>query len=192
MTSLEANGPAYAVRSSLFDAETNYRLGPDAIEWDDKGSNKSIPYADVSEIRLIKYPSAGGEQGQMTVRSRGHSKLNIRSHHYRSLGSFESRMATYAPFVRDLTRRVAAASPHARFLAGSTGYWVLWVVLLVLAVLVGGASIIMLASGADNASRAIAPLLVLGILGPGMWRLVRRGQGSAFDPLNPPPEYLSD
>lgn len=51
-----------------------------------------------------------------------------------SLGSFENRAKTCAPFVRALCLRVSDANPEAKFLTGGTGFRTLW---LTLAVLIG-------------------------------------------------------
>jgi hypothetical protein len=52
----------------------------------------------------------------LTMRSGG--KIAILSTHYAGLADFEDRAATYAPFVRALIAKVAAANPSTRFRSG--------------------------------------------------------------------------
>jgi hypothetical protein len=129
----------------------------------------------------------GGEQFQCTVRGRKGGKVKIRSHHYRSLGNFEDRSGTYAPFIRELVHRISARSSQARFLAGSSVTWAVW---LTLAVLWVGVVVLLIAALLDGATlprAGIAAIVICLIAGPFIWRRIRQGSGREFDPAHPPP-----
>ena len=92
--------PTYVNRISILDRERTYHLDSDAISWSDRGEVKKIAYRDFTNIRLIKYPSFGGEHSQCTLHSASNGKIVLRSHAYIRLGSFDDRTDTYLPFVK--------------------------------------------------------------------------------------------
>ena len=184
------NEPIHAVRASITGGERRFMLDSDTLSWnDDKGSDR-IRYADISRVQLIKYPAAGGEHCQCTLSMRRGGKLKIRSHHYKSLGSFEDRSASYAKLVRELCARVDTASSGTRFIAGSTAMWYVWVALLVG---MGGICVLFLVvmiGGGDLTIGTIAPVIAFFLFLPAILKLIRRGQAKTFDPQLPPPELI--
>jgi hypothetical protein len=182
--------PAHSVRNSLADKERSFTLGDDALHWTDAGGGKGrMAYADVRDMRLIAYSSPIGEAFQCTLRGKG-GKVKLRSAHYASLNNFENRTATYAPFVRALAGRIAAAAPDAKFIAGSTGLWIVW---LIIGVLCLGVAVLLIASlfeGLPPAGPWIAAIVVCAIAVPWMWRRVTEGGAKSFDPKAPPPALL--
>ena len=180
----------YVFRASLLAKDQTFRFGADALHWQDEKVEGQMALAEIVLVRLIKFPSFGGDQHYCDVRDQSGAKVRIRSHHYKSMGAFEDRSETYVPFVRELILRVASASPQAKFIAGSSRMWYLWLGLLVLSVVVAVLLVMALLGGASLSGGIIGPIVVFAILGPGMWRLVRRGREREFDPDNPPAELL--
>jgi hypothetical protein len=179
-------GLIHTVRASLLDRERNWRLGDEALEWEAGGLTGSVRFDDVGKLQLIDYAGPGGRHRQLKVTARDGTSLRLRSHHYRSLGSFENRSRSYAPFVRELIRRVGAANPKARFEAGSTGLWLAWsIVALLLAALVALVPIALLDGAYSWGGLAVALLLIVGS-GPFVWRSVWRARTAEFDPAAPP------
>ena len=113
-----------------------------------------------------------------------------RSHHYMGLNRFEDRSHTYAPLIGELCRRVAAVHPNARFIAGSTG---MWFVYLMLVVLMSGLGILLLLVPLEtlfSMTGAAGALIALVMFGSTVWRMMRKGKGRDFDPQQPPAVLL--
>lgn len=180
----------YATRNSLVDVECTYTACRNSLFICRGSSELRVPYGDVTRVRLFSYAGGGGETFQATLHRRHGKPVKIRSHHYRSLGSFEDRTRTYAPFIRELTQRVALASPGARFIAGSTGLWVMWLGVFALVALLAMMLVGVLIGGGSSAGPIFVTAIVLAIGAPIAWRQFQRGPASSFDPANPPPELL--
>jgi hypothetical protein len=183
--------PAHSVRNSLADKERSFTLDEDALRWTEAGGGQErLPYADVRDMRLIAYASPIGESFQCTLRGKSGGKIKLRSAHYASLNNFEDRTATYGPFVRALAARIAAAEPDARFIAGSTGLWIVWLIVGVLFLGVAVLLVLSLFEGLPPAGPWIAAVAVCAIAAPWMWRRVKGGGAQSFDPKAPPPALL--
>jgi hypothetical protein len=98
MTSL-----THCVRPSLIARENTYTLTDEALTSNDDGKIVSLPYDQIERLELVTFAGAGGKQGQLSIKSRSGITHKIRSHHYQSLGLFENRTDTYAPFARELS-----------------------------------------------------------------------------------------
>jgi hypothetical protein len=182
--------PVHSVRNSLIDKERSFSLGPDALLWREAGGEGRLAYTDVRDMRLFGYPSPLGEALQCTLRSRKHGKVKIRSAHYRSLGNFEDRKSTYGPFVAALAKRIAAKAPDAKFIAGSTALWLVWLVLGVVCAVVVGLLILALIGGASLAGPAIMAVAICIAAVPLAISRVRKDRARRFDPEAPPPALL--
>lgn len=179
----------HAVRNSITGAERTWSLGADALEWREGAKTGRIPYGDVTEMRLISFKSSG-TQYQCTLRARGSGKFKIRSHHYRSLGSFEDRSTTYGPFMRALARRIAEHAPDAKFMAGSTAMWFVWLIIGIMWFGISLLLIAMLASGETLGGDSLWILVLAGIVAPIVIHQLRQGRGKTFDPQDPPATVL--
>jgi hypothetical protein len=180
----------HAVRASMAGRAVIYALGDTALSWrDDRGQGGSLAYADVASVRLIGYVGGSGTMYRCAIKGGGMIR-KIPSHHFAGFGRVEDRTATYAPFVRALTERVAAHAPQARFIAGSTGLWITWLLIGVGALVVLALMAVILAGGEFIAAGGIPALLVLIVGIPLMVREVRKGGAKFFDPANPPPALL--
>lgn len=181
---------AHSVRNSLADKERSFTLAPDALHWSDAGGERRITYADVREMQLIANTSPLGEAYQCTVSANTGGKVKLRSVHYVSLNNFEDRRTTYAPLVQALAERIAAAAPEARFVAGSTGLWIVWLIVGLLCLGVFVLLILSLFEGLPAAGAWVIAIAVCVIAVPWMWRRVRDGAATTFDPKAPPPALL--
>lgn len=184
--------PTHTVRNSLIDRERTFSLGTGALQWKEAGGRGELRYAAVRRMRLIAYPSTGGEHCQCTLSAGRGRKVKLRSHHYSSLGAFEDRTDTYAPFVRELSRRIAAAAPDARFLAGSTGMWFVWLGLFATVAMVVALLLLALLGGGAQEAGVVAPLVALTFAVPAGWKVLRRGKAAEFDPADPPADLLGE
>ena len=176
----------------MIDRERVWSLGPDALHWKSEKREGHIPYADIRKMRLIAYANTGGEQYQCAVSTLRQGKIKIRSHHYVSLGNFEDRTATYAPFIRALLDRVAAASPQAAFRAGGLGYQIMWISVFVLDVSVLVLMGLALLGSADVSLNIMAVLAGMVLILPFIWRQIGRNRGHRFDPAAPPGELIGE
>lgn len=183
-------GLTHSVRNSLADRERTFALGGNALHWRDDKAKGAMPYADVRDMRLISYASPNGTCFQCALRGKSGDKVKLRSQHYVSLNNFDDRRQSYAPFVRELASRVAARSPEAAFIAGSTGLWIVW---LVVGVLCAGFVLLLILSLFEAlppiGAWVIAAVIVLASL-PLAWRQMKAGAARRFDPLAPPPELI--
>lgn len=182
--------PAHSVRNSLIDQERSFSLGADALNWRDAAGEGQMAYADVRDMRLIGYTSPIGEARQCTLRGRLGGRVKIRSAHYRGLGNFEDRTETYAPFVAGLAKRVAAQSPQAKFIAGSTGLRIVWLVLGVLCAIVVGLLVLSLFEGVPPAAPAIVAVAICVAAVPIAIRRLRADRARSFDPEALPKDLL--
>ncbi|WP_141693810.1 hypothetical protein [Methyloligella halotolerans] len=181
------------MRNAIVDRERIWLLEPDALGWrDDKGRQGRMPYADIASLQLIDYASFDGRIYQCAVQRRSGSGVKIRSHSYVSLGRFEDRLATYAPFIRELAGRVADANPEAEFIAGSTGLWIVWTVVGLLAIVMLGFFFASFGAGGPSVNGTIMVVVILLVGGPIIWRQLKYGKAKSFDPRAVPPELIGD
>jgi hypothetical protein len=181
----------HRVRNAITDRERTWTLEPDALLWrDDNGGQGQIPYADITRLQLIDYASYGGRIYQCAIEQKGGKGAKIRSHSYISLGNFEDRRQTYAPLIRDLAARVAEANPDAEFIAGSTGLWVAWTIVGLLAIVMLGFFFASFGAGGPSLNGTIMVAVILLIGGPIIWRQLKYGRAKSFDPKNVPPELI--
>ena len=182
----------HRVRNGLTSGDRTFRLAGDALCWTEPGKPEGrLAFADIGTMQLISYASPIGRALQCTLKSKAGGKVRIRSAHYLSLGDFEDRTETYAPFVRNLAGKIDAANPDAAFVAGSTGFWILW--LVVGFIWVGVVALLALAFFDLPLLGALTSALVLGaVCLPLIWREVRGGGARPFDPKSPPAALLGE
>ena len=173
----------HKVRNSLLDTERHFRLEPDALTWEEGEKSTTVRYDEIRSVQLIGYAGAGGRHLQARLGLANGDVVKIRSHHYRGIGNFEDRSASYAAFMSELCRRLAGASGNTRFIAGSTTLWILWLVVALLAVTL---AVLAIAVIYLPSAPVLPAILVLVIAGPLIWREARKGPAETFDPLDPP------
>jgi hypothetical protein len=114
----------HVVRASAFEGAVTWRLGADRLEREQApGTMARLPYAEIAEVRLSFAPSRFDRvRYRCEIRPARGGALTILSTHYAGVDDFEDRAASYAPFVRGLIARVAAANPRAQFRSGKTPF----------------------------------------------------------------------
>ncbi len=188
----------FSGRASLASPEMTWRLGDEALDWtSDKGHGR-LSLADISQVRLYAMPKAtmpmlggatltpGFEQCLVTPK-RG-KMLRLVSSHFKGVGDFEDRSASFDPFVQALLRRTAAANPRARLLQGApNGIWSLWLGVLILCLLCGAFGLAVVVEGfklgfAGHWVEVLGGAVfvaVCAVNARSMWRLVSQARGRA-------------
>jgi hypothetical protein len=170
----------------MFTGEQSYELGPDALRFRSHSATQTIPYSDIESVRVIDYANMGEVHGQCTLKARGRRKLKIRSHHFLSLGAFENRTQSYAPFVCELCRRVHAANPQARFLNGSGWLQILWLVVLGFSGIGWVMWLATIIEGGRSLEAVAGYFVGLSLATIFSWRWFVRSKPNSFDPTQPP------
>jgi hypothetical protein len=91
------------------------------------------------------------------------------------------------PLRARAAQAVAEQGSDTRFIAGSAGLWILWVVVALLMVLMLGVLVIVVTGGMTSGGRALSALLVALVALPLAWRSLRKGGTKPFDPQTPRP-----
>lgn len=145
-------GETHSVRRSAFEkAETSWRIEDDVlVTRDHKGQEFRDRWADVTAIRIADTPTQYQTwRAILMLTFKNGVKRVILNSHFKGMGDFENRAATYAPLVREALRKVQAQAPGAtaRIGAGPIFYWTTVIILgLLFAVL----TVIMLMIPADR------------------------------------------
>ncbi len=191
-----ADAITHRVRTSILEKETVWRLTPDALEReqvlkDGKVLAVRYPYQDIREIRLSFAPSRfDRSRYRCDLQLKNGTLAAILSTHYAGFADFEDRGATYAPLVRGLVERVAAANPGCKFEAGKrpSTYWgehiflFLMIALLVFVIgMVGGLSLSHLVLVKLGILVTYIPLMIL---------YTRKNWPRSFDPAAIPSDLL--
>lgn len=176
----------HSVRLHMFSGVTSYVLADDGLVVQAGENAKRVLYADIESVRLISYASFESWQAQCTIATRSQGKVIVRSHHFVSVGEFEDRSATYATFVRDLCLRVRAANANARFIQGSGGLQMGWLIVLLMAGMGGAIWIAAVYEGVASVWHAFAVLAILALGGYLGLHGLAGNKVKHFDPANPP------
>jgi hypothetical protein len=126
----------YSYRSAINHAERSFRLSGDALVWSEGGPEARVPFADMRHVRLygspeLRNPFLGGRVApgfeRLVVKAKTGPSVVLSTSHFVSLGVWEDRSETFAPFASELIAAVARTNPLARFVAGMPwGVWALW------------------------------------------------------------------
>lgn len=179
---------AHRARTSVLEQETIWRLAPDALESeqilkDGKSVTTRYPYQDIREIRLSFAPTRVDRvRYRCMFQLRKGTLVSIYSTHYAGFADFEDRGATYAPLVRGLIERVAAANPACKFHAGKLpgAYWgehiFLFLMVVALVYMIG------LVGGASLSTLVLVKLGIVVTYVPVMILYTRKNWPRSFDP----------
>jgi hypothetical protein len=211
---------AHGARADMFQRETTWRLGPDALEREggepadapwwahllrfylrlivpfavgpiEKGGPARFPYASIVELRLCFDPTrANDSRYRCDVRLADKRRATVYSTHFAGVADFEDRAASYVPLVRGLVRRVAGASPRCRFRSGKRPF-VYWAEHIVLLFLFALLVFVIAAFGGAGLSDHV--LVKLGIVAgfiPLLILYTLRNFPRAFEPNAIPPAAL--
>jgi hypothetical protein len=183
----------YRSRGSVLENEAGWTLGPSAlIRAEAEAAAQRLPYRDIVELRLSYDPTRFDTQRfRCDLSLAGGIRAKVLSTSYISIGKFEDRGASYAPFVRELVTRVAQASPDCRFRAGKRpwAYWSQHAFLLAMLLLL--AAVLTVYLGALPLPIVVA--LKLGIVAayiPIAMLYAKRNWPRGFAPDRIPPEVL--
>jgi hypothetical protein len=116
----------YAYKPSLMGALFEFRLAPEALEWQAGRRSGRIPYGLISRIRLSFRPmTMQSHRFVMEIWAPNAPKLLVSSTSWRTLLDQERHDADYSAFVRELHARIARSGGTPVLLAGSIGilYW---------------------------------------------------------------------
>jgi len=130
MTSVSASPPdgepVYSFRPSLLGAPWTFRLTPTALSFEAGRKSGRVAYGDINRLRLSFRPiSMQTQRFQTEIWAAGAPKLVLISSSWKSMVEQERLDQSYAAFVADLHRRIAAAGSAVRFEQGSNPirYW---------------------------------------------------------------------
>lgn len=116
----------YAFKQSLMGAPFEFRLAPDAVEWQKGPYAGRAPYGSIRRIRLSFRPmTMQNYRFVAEVWPQDAPKLRIASTSWKSLVEHQRLDAEYGAFVTELSRRVGAAGGKTSFETGSPPllYW---------------------------------------------------------------------
>jgi len=182
---------AHRTRRSILDNEATWKLGETAVERSATGeSDRRIPYADIAETRLSYDPTRfESSRYRCDIVAKSGVRERIVSVSYSSPANFESRAATYTPFVRALAREVGRANPDCRFIAGKKPLTYFAEHAFLLAILLLLASTLYL-TGMPVGGVVAIKLGLLAVYVPVMLRYTRINRPRRFDPENVPADVL--
>lgn len=112
----------HSARIGLRSKEVTHKLTDTDLEWHGQGASGSVRIAMLGRFNVEAYSADIVDpeviHGLLRIRKKAGDRMEMRSHHLASLGSYECQQTTYAPFVRELSRRVTEANPDAHFTTG--------------------------------------------------------------------------
>jgi hypothetical protein len=187
-------GRSYSFAAGIFSRERTFRLGPEALHWEDGRRPGSLAYADVDCVHLFYLYQAFGFGTQMCVmRARSGGQCVLKSKSFRTWGRSDDRSSAYVPFVRDLLGRVSTAAPGARFFAGLPTAWHVGqaVALALFALLIVANLAPLFGIPGKDSSFTTGLVIVIVLLIPtaiGLCRTLLRGRQHALDPRHLPDE----
>jgi hypothetical protein len=185
--------PVYVYKPSLMGAPWEFRLTPDALEWQAGRHRGRIPYARIRRIRLSFRP--------LTVQTRrfvteiwwpGGPRLTIASSSWRSPVEQVAQDRDYGAFVRALNARVAAAGADASFETGAPAilYWPGLAVFVAVTVTLAVLTVRALQAEAFAGAALVGAFFALFLWQSGAY--FRRNRPGRYRPEAPPPELVPD
>jgi hypothetical protein len=154
----------YAYKPSLLGAPFEFRLGPDALEWQVGRRSGSIDYASISRVRLSFRPATMQTyRFQMEIWSPRAPKLMISSTSWKNLFEQQRHDAAYTGFVRELHRRIASSGASTIFQSGAVAalYWPGLAIFIATTVVMAGLFIRALQSASWSGAAVVAGFLAL-------------------------------
>jgi hypothetical protein len=185
--------PVYVYKPSLLGAPWEFRLTPDALEWQAGRRRGRIPYARIARIRLSFRPVTMQTRRFVTeIWWPGGPRLSIASSSWRSPLEQVAQDRDYGAFVRALNVRVAGAGANASFETGVPAvlYWPGLAVFVAVAVALTVLTVRALAAEAFTGAALVAAFFALFIWQSGAY--FRRNRPGRYRPDAPPPELVPD
>ncbi|MGH7246839.1 MAG: hypothetical protein ACREH9_01920, partial [Pseudomonadota bacterium] len=124
MTTSPPAPPRYvhSFRRNLLCSERTYWLGSDGLQWRDEQAAGYVAYRDISEVREYKSKVYGTMSARTprrfdyVLRSRDGKKIALYSMHHARFRLLEDRSPSCTALAGEQKKRVASASPDAKFL----------------------------------------------------------------------------
>jgi hypothetical protein len=187
----------YTVRANVLEYDTTWELTPDAIVRTEPRRDGPfvfrIPYTAVKDIRLSYAPSrVDSARYRCDITPKSGGAIAILSTHYAGIGDFEDRAATYAPFVRELIARVAAANPSATFRAGKNPYLYVAEHLFLIAMAALLVFVLFLVGGAGLSDLVLLKLAIIAASIPLLVIYALKNWPRSFSPDTVPLDVLPD
>jgi len=181
---------SYSFVSGIFGRERTFRLGADALHWDDGRHSGSIAYADVETVHMYITSQPYGDGTQIcTIRSRAGARCDLKSKSFRPWGRSEDRSTRYLPFVRDLVGRISSSAPRVSIFRGlpNTAYYCQVVALAAVASMIIAELALAVIDWRTGSGDAANSLILIGVLTPaavGLAKTALRGTRRRLDPKN--------
>jgi len=160
----EPDAPAYAYKPSLMGAPWEFRLAPDAIEWQIGRYQGRTAYARIARVRLSFRPVTMQTRRFVTeIWPIDGPRLSIASSSWKSIVEQEGREQAYSAFIRELHRRILTSGAQVTFEAGSPAilYWLGLAVFVIVSLGLAALTVRALQSGAWSAAAIIGGMLCL-------------------------------
>ncbi|HZO45464.1 MAG TPA: hypothetical protein VFB68_06195 [Xanthobacteraceae bacterium] len=160
----EPDAPAYAYKPSLMGAPWEFRLAPDAIEWQIGRYQGRTAYARIARVRLSFRPVTMQTRRFVTeIWPIDGPRLSIASSSWKSIVEQEGREQAYGAFIRELHRRILTSGAQVTFEAGSPAilYWLGLAVFVIVSLGLAALTVRALQSGAWSAAAIIGGMLCL-------------------------------
>jgi hypothetical protein len=181
--STDHGSPVYAYKPSLMGAPWEFRLAPDALEWQIGRYRGRTPYVRIARVRLSFRPVTMQTRRFVTeIWPVDGPRLSIASSSWRSLFEQEGRDQAYGAFIRELHRRIAASGSRAAFETGSPPirYWLGLAVFVIVTLGLAMLTVRALQSGAWAAAAMIGGMLCLFVWQSGNY--FRRNRPGSYRP----------
>ncbi len=181
--------PQYSVRRRAFEKERRWTLDDKGLAWQAEDAAGHLDFAAIASIRL-EYGATRADFARYNCHVTGRTgAYTIVSTHFDSPGSFSDRRDTFAPFVRALVARTAAANPQCRFHAGVSPAR-FWLTVLFLFAALAIAAVAALSLGVPPLWYLYLKIAVIIALLPVALVWIKRNRPRRFDPSAIPADIL--
>lgn len=190
-TAAERSASTYSYRPSLLGAPWEFKLSDNGIDWIAGARSGRVPFRNIRRLRMSYRPMSMQSYRFVTeLWAEGAPKLQIASSSWKSMVEQERLDDSYAAFVSELHRRIAAAATSARFEQGSSpvSYWPGLLVFVAV-----GLGLAALVARALQANAAGAAALIGGFLLLFLWRggdFFRRNRPRLYRPDDLPADVM--
>jgi hypothetical protein len=181
----------YDYKPALLGAAWQFRLRSDALEWQWGRRAGRLPYERVARVRLSFRPVTMQTYRFIAeIWPEEGPKLQIASTSWRSILEQERKDRTYAAFLAELHRRIAAAGGRADFVTGSSPflYWPGLVVFAVAALAMAALTVRAIQVQAWEATAIVGGLFALFLWQVGGF--FRRNRPGTYRPNALPPDLI--
>jgi hypothetical protein len=188
----EADPTVYRLRANAFVNPRLYKLTDNALTWEEEGKKlDGVFYDDIGEIRLAYAPTrlaTNRYQAQVIFREGGMAELFNTD--YRGFADLAEQNEAYVAFIRELHRRVAAASKTTVFRRGNSSLGYVMNILLCVFIAAGLAFVLYMLPVFDVGWLVTVKLAIILFFLPVLYRYMQRAKPGSYDPLALPDDVL--